>query len=47
MKPVIITGGIASGKSTVLNVWRDMGVQVASPTKFLKKYFLENRCNKR
>lgn len=39
MKPVIITGGIASGKSTVLNVWREMGVEVASADDISKEVF--------
>lgn len=40
MKPVILTGGIASGKSTVLNKWREMGVEVASADEIAKSVFL-------
>lgn len=39
MKPVIVTGGIASGKSTVINVWREMGVSVASADEIAKEVF--------
>jgi len=39
MKPVIVTGGIASGKSTVINVWREMGVAIASADDIAKEVF--------
>ncbi len=39
MRPVIVTGGIASGKSTVLNVWRDMGVTIESADEIAQEVF--------
>lgn len=41
MKPIGITGGIATGKSTVCNILREMGYSVDSADEIAKKIYCE------